>query len=90
MADSAWTIVSRIAAGLLLYTGLGWLVSRWIGHAPLLMAVGALVGLTLSTFLVYVSLYREGTTGLRQRTDRGAGVPGRQGEVSASGMGGGR
>lgn len=90
MADSAWMIVSRITAGLVLYTGLGWLVSRWIGHAGLLMAVGALVGLTLSTYMVVVSLHRDGTPSAGQRTDSGAGTSGSEGAVSASGMGGRR
>jgi len=59
MADTAWTITSRIAAGLLLYTGLGWLLSLWIGHRPLLMAVGALVGLGLSFVLIFGGLSAE-------------------------------
>lgn len=63
MADSAWTIVGRITAGLVLYTGLGWLISRWVGHEPVLMAVGAIVGLSLSTYMVISSLHREGTAG---------------------------
>lgn len=63
MADPAWTIVSRIAAGLVLYTGLGWLISRWVGHASVLMAIGAIVGLTLSITLVVVSLHRQSAPG---------------------------
>ena len=63
MADPAWTIVSRITAGLLLYTGLGWLISRWVGHASVLMAIGAIVGLCLSTYVVVASLHREGRAG---------------------------
>ncbi len=61
MADPAWTIVSRIAAGLLLYTGLGWLISRWVGHTPVLMAIGAMVGLGLSMTFVILSLHRDGS-----------------------------
>jgi F0F1-type ATP synthase assembly protein I len=56
MADPAWTIVSRIAAGLLLYTAVGWLVSQWVGHTAVLMAVGALIGLGLSMYVVIASL----------------------------------
>ncbi|MDP2288284.1 MAG: hypothetical protein Q8M73_06930 [Actinomycetota bacterium] len=59
MADTAWTITSRIASGLLLYTGLGWLLSLWIGHAPLLMATGALLGLGLSFVLIFGGLKAE-------------------------------
>lgn len=73
MADSAWSIVSRIAAGLLLYTGLGWLLSRWVGHGPMLMAIGAMVGLALSYYLVFTSLNRQETSG--QRADGEVRVP---------------
>ena len=59
MADSAWSITSRIISGLLLYTGLGWLISRWVGHQSLLMAVGALVGLALAYVLVFRGLARD-------------------------------
>ena len=59
MSDSAWTITSRIIAGLLLYTGVGWLLSLWLGHQQLLMAVGALVGLGLSYILVFTGLARD-------------------------------
>lgn len=59
LSDSAWTISSRIMAGLLLYTGLGWLASRWLGHQAALMAIGALVGLGLSFVLVISSLKHE-------------------------------
>ena len=46
-------------AGLILYTGLGWLVSRWVGHQELLMAIGAIVGLGLSYYLLFASLAKE-------------------------------
>jgi F0F1-type ATP synthase assembly protein I len=46
-------------SGLLLYTFLGWLVSRWVGHQELLMAIGAMVGLGLSYYLVFRSLNEE-------------------------------
>jgi F0F1-type ATP synthase assembly protein I len=59
MSNSAWANSSRLIAGLLLYTGLGWLVSQWVGHQALLMAIGALVGLGLSYYLMFVSLAAE-------------------------------
>ena len=59
MSDSAWVTSSRLMAGLILYTGLGWLVSRGIGHQALLMAIGAIVGLALSYYLVFSSLAKE-------------------------------
>ena len=39
--DMGWIIMSHLIAGILLYTFLGWLLSLWLGNAPLLMAVGA-------------------------------------------------
>ena len=60
MDNVAWTISSRLIAGLVLYTGVGWLLSLWLGHRALLMAVGALVGLGLSYYLIFTSLGREG------------------------------
>lgn len=59
MSNSAWATSSRLITGLLLYTGLGWLVSLWVGHRALLMAVGAIVGLALSYYLVFASLKYE-------------------------------
>ena len=59
MSNSAWANSSRRISGLILYTGLGWLVSRWVGHQALLMAIGAMVGLGLSYYLMFVSLAHE-------------------------------
>lgn len=59
MSNSAWATSSRLITGLLLYTGLGWLVSLWVGHRALLMAIGAIVGLGLSYYLVFASLKHE-------------------------------
>ncbi len=59
MSDSAWANSSRLIAGLILYTGLGWLLSRWVGHQQLLMAIGAFVGLGLSYYLMFVNLAKE-------------------------------
>ena len=59
MSDLAWANSSRLITGLVLYTGLGWLLSRWLGHQELLMAVGAMVGLGLSYYLMFRSLAAE-------------------------------
>jgi F0F1-type ATP synthase assembly protein I len=59
MSNSAWVNSSRLITGLLLYTGLGWLVSRWVGHQALLMAIGAMVGLALSYYLMFTTLAHE-------------------------------
>jgi ATP synthase protein I len=59
MSNSAWANSSRLISGLLLYTGIGWLVSRWLGHQALFMAIGAMVGLGLSYYLLFKSLEAE-------------------------------
>ncbi len=59
MSNSAWVTSSRLISGLILYTGLGWLVSRWVGHQEVLMAAGAITGLALSYYLVFRSLAHE-------------------------------
>lgn len=71
MSDSAWANSSRLMAGLILYTGLGWLVSRWVGHQAMLMAIGAMVGLALSYYLMFMSLAKEA----REDEDRHAQGP---------------
>jgi F0F1-type ATP synthase assembly protein I len=58
MGDTAWLISSRLIAGIVLYAGLGWVVSLWVGHRALLMSVGMLVGVVLSFYLVFSSLAR--------------------------------
>lgn len=46
-------------AGLILYSGLGWLLSLWLGHQAVFMAIGALTGLGLSYYLIFTGLNRE-------------------------------
>ena len=67
MSNSAWANSSRLMTGLLLYTGLGWLVSLWVGHRALLMAVGAIVGLALSYYLIFASLAHEAREDARRQ-----------------------
>ncbi len=62
MADAAWTITSRLIAGLILYTAIGWLLSLWVGHQAVLMAIGALFGLGLSYFLIFKGRRKDDTT----------------------------
>ena len=59
MDNAAWIISSRLIGGLILYTGLGFVLSLWLGHRSLFMAVGALVGLGLSYYLIFTGLSRE-------------------------------
>lgn len=51
-ADAAWLIMSRLMAGIVLYGGIGWLLSLWLGHRSALVATGVIVGVVLSLVLV--------------------------------------
>lgn len=44
-----WTIVGHMAASLVVYGGLGYLLGRWTGH-PILLLFGVLFGVVLSTW----------------------------------------
>lgn len=59
MDNAAWTISSRMIAGIVLYAGLGWLISLWWGNRSALIAIGAFVGLGLSYYLIFTGLARE-------------------------------
>ncbi|MFM9134866.1 MAG: hypothetical protein ACKOT0_05455 [bacterium] len=51
--DTAWVIVSHLLTGILLYAGIGWLLSLWLGNRTLLVAVGALLGMFLSLYMIH-------------------------------------
>jgi F0F1-type ATP synthase assembly protein I len=89
MSNSAWANSSRLMSGLILYTGLGWLVSRWVGHQALLMASGAIVGLALSYYLMFKSLAHEAREDeLRLSTTREASLRTRSSSRRMEGHGG--
>ncbi len=70
--NSAWIIVSHLLTGILLYGFIGWVLSVWIGHRPLLMAGGAMIGMFLAIYLIYRRL--EAGTPEPKKTRKGAGV----------------
>lgn len=47
-----WTVVSYLIAGMLLYGGLGWLISRWTGMPAVLLPIGMVVGLVIALVMV--------------------------------------
>jgi F0F1-type ATP synthase assembly protein I len=54
--DVAWVAVSHLVAGILLYSGLGWLVGNWLGNQAICVAVGTLVGTAFALYLVFARL----------------------------------
>ena len=57
--DIGWTVFGYLAAGMLAYGLIGWLIGRAV-HVPLLFPVGMLVGLAIS--IGYI-IYRYGKQG---------------------------
>ncbi len=55
--------MSHLLAGIVLYGGIGWLLSLWLGHRSALIAVGVVVGVVLSTILVHARItHADGVT----------------------------
>ena len=54
--NMAITASSYMIAGILVYGGLGWVLSLWLGNQALLIAGGVLVGVAFSTYLVIIRL----------------------------------
>jgi ATP synthase protein I len=54
VADLAWAMFGSVAAGILLYGGLGWLLDRWLGLDGVFLPIGVLLGFGLGTYLVFV------------------------------------
>ncbi|HEX9726982.1 MAG TPA: AtpZ/AtpI family protein [Gemmatimonadales bacterium] len=50
------------AAGVVVFTGLGWLLDRWLHLVPLFTILGALVGSVLSFLSVYTRIRRSDET----------------------------
>lgn len=48
--------MSHLMAGIVLYGGIGWLLSLWLGHRSALIAIGVVVGAVLSTILVHTRI----------------------------------
>jgi hypothetical protein len=69
--DIGWTVFGYLAAGMLAYGFIGWLIGRAV-HVPLLFPVGMLVGLAIS--IGYI-IYRYGKQGAAEVVIGGAGSP---------------
>ena len=67
---AAWSAVSHLAAGILLYGGLGWLLGRWLGNQSLFAAGGVLVGVALAMFMLFRRLEPTKPEPETQRPDR--------------------
>lgn len=50
---AAWTVLSYLITGPLLYGGLGWLLDQWLGTG-FFVGLGIVGGMALSLYVVYV------------------------------------
>jgi F0F1-type ATP synthase assembly protein I len=50
----AWTVLSYLLSGLLIYGLIGWGLDKWLGTQWVFTLVGVLVGVGASVYLVYV------------------------------------
>jgi F0F1-type ATP synthase assembly protein I len=50
---AAWTVLSYLITGPLVYGGLGWLADRWL-HTSWLAVVGMTGGMVLAVYVVYL------------------------------------
>lgn len=57
-ANLAWSIVSYLLSGLLVWGGVGWLLDRWLGKEALFLPVGLLFGMVAAMYLVVVKINR--------------------------------
>jgi F0F1-type ATP synthase assembly protein I len=68
--DAAWAVVSHLAAGILVYGGIGWLLGRWLGHQSEFVAGGVLFGVALALFMLFRRLEASGRKSETVREDR--------------------
>ena len=67
---AAWTVLSYLITGPLLYGGLGWLLDTWL-DTGFFVVVGIVGGMALSLYLVYVRYgTRESSPGPPERRSR--------------------
>lgn len=52
-ADAAWSATSNLLAGILIWGGIGWLLSRWTGVYAFI-PIGVVLGAGLGAYLVYL------------------------------------
>lgn len=57
-ANLAWSIVSYLLSGLLVWGGIGWLVDLWLGKDGVFLPIGLLLGMAGAMYLVVVRINR--------------------------------
>lgn len=55
----AWSVMSTLAAGPLLYGFIGWGIDQWVGTSRVFTALGIVLGFVLSFYIVFVRYGRD-------------------------------
>ena len=76
----AWTAMSTIISGIVVWGGIGYGLDRLLGTRPVLFAIGAMVGNFAAVFLVYKkSMKQDAPTGAPSKQDAPTGAPSKRG-----------
>ncbi len=51
---TGYAVAGTLLAGVLVYSGIGYLLDRWLGTQKVFLAVGMIGGAVLGTYLVYL------------------------------------
>jgi F0F1-type ATP synthase assembly protein I len=62
----AWSVMSTLAAGPLLYGLIGWGLDQWLGTSRVFVALGIVLGFVLSFYIVYARFGRENAAAQEQ------------------------
>jgi ATP synthase protein I len=54
LPDAAWSIMSYLISGILVWGGVGWLVDRWTGHSSLFLPIGVVFGAAAAIYLIFL------------------------------------
>lgn len=68
--DDGWLLSSTFVSAVLAWTGIGWLLDRWLDTDPWLTAVGAMLGFGLGMYLAWMQIRAKDSD---QSTDQPAG-----------------
>ena len=52
--DDGWTLAAELLTATFLWGGVGWLLDRWLGTGPVLMAIGFVLGNALGVYLLWI------------------------------------
>lgn len=58
--DSGWIMTAELLSAVGVWGGIGWLIDRWLGTGPWVLAAGLLLGATLGTYLVFLRADAQG------------------------------